>query len=342
MASSKLTGKALTRGKRNTSLLSGLVTRARSYGEAAKAPNTRRAYASDWQHFTAWCNAKDLDALPASPGTIALYLTDHAGALKVPTLGRRLAAIRAAHLYAGHPLDLSEHGFREVWAGIRREHATRPSKKRALVTADLRRIVSALPDNLIGTRDRALLLVGFASALRRSELASLVVGDGPGHHVSFTDDGLLIELGRSKSDQEGKGAVIAVPFGSQVTTCPIRSLRAWLAEAGIEQGPVFRPITRHGRIGTDAMTGHGIALAVKRAVYRAELATGHSEAEAMASAATVAGHSLRAGFVTAADAAGAPISKIMEQARHARFETTRGYVREADAFRDNAGGYLGL
>ncbi len=90
------------------------------------------------------------------------------------------------------------------------------------------------------------------------------------------------------------------------------------------------------------MTGHGIALAIKRAVYRAELATGHGEAEAMASAATVAGHSLRAGFVTAADAAGAPISKIMEQARHARFETTRGYVREADAFRDNAAGYLGL
>ena len=94
--------------------------------------------------------------------------------------------------------------------------------------------------------------------------------------------------------------------------------------------------------GADAMTGHGIALAIKRAVFRAELATGHSMTEAMASAATVAGHSLRAGFVTAADAAGAPISKIMEQARHARFETTRGYVREADAFRDNAAGYLGL
>ena len=93
MASSKSTGKALTRGKRSTSLLSGIVARARSYGEAVEAPNTRRAYASDWQHFTAWCNGKDLDALPASPGTVALYLTDHAGILKVPTLGRRLASI---------------------------------------------------------------------------------------------------------------------------------------------------------------------------------------------------------------------------------------------------------
>ncbi len=324
------------------STLPAIVEKARAYGEAAKAPNTRRAYAADWHHFASWCDGHGLSSLPASPGTIAAYLTAHAEALKVSTLGRRLAAIRAAHQHARLPLDLTGQAFKDVWAGIRRERGTRPIKKRALVTADLRKAVAELPASTIGVRDRALLLVGFASALRRSELASLVVGDGVGHRVSFTDDGLLIELGRSKSDQESKGAVIAVPFGSRVTTCPVRALRAWLAEAGIEHGPVFRPITRHGHIGADAMTGHGVALAVKRAVFRAELATGHSIAEAMASAATVAGHSLRAGFVTAADAAGAPISKIMEQARHARFETTRGYVREADAFRDNAAGYLGL
>ena len=106
--------------------------------------------------------------------------------------------------------------------------------------------------------------------------------------------------------------------------------------------PPLRHVSRHGHIGNTAITGHEIALAIKNAVYRAAIADGHDDATAKATAATVGGHSLRAGFVTAADAAGAPISKIMEQARHARFETTRGYIREADAFRDNAASYLGL
>ena len=322
--------------------LASIVEKARAYGEAAKAPNTRRAYASDWQHFAAWCNEHGLASLPAPNGTVAAYLTAHAEVLKVSTLGRRLAAIRAAHLYAGKTLDLTGQAFRDVWAGIRREHGTRPARKRPLVTADLRSVIAALPDNLLGMRDRALLLIGFASALRRSELASLVIGDCPGHRVAFTDNGLLIELGRSKSDQEGSGLIIGIPFGSRVLTCPVRALRAWVEAAGITSGPVFRGVSRHGHIGSAAITGHGIALAVKQAVYRAALADGHDEAAASAIAATVGGHSLRAGFITAADAAGAPISKIMEQARHARFETTRGYIREADAFRDNAASYLGL
>jgi integrase len=280
--------------------------------------------------------------VPASPGTIAAYLTDHAEALRVSTLGRRLAAIRAAHSHAGLSVNLAAQAFRDVWAGIRRQRGTRPNKKRALVTADLRKAVAALPDSLIGIRDRALLLVGFASALRRSELANLVVGGSPGHRVTFTDNGLLIELGRSKADQEGKGGVIGVPFGSHAETCPVRAMRAWLEAAGITGGPVFRSISRHGRIGATPIAGKVIALAVKRAVFRSALADGHDKRTAYALADTVGGHSLRAGFVTAADAAGAPISKVMEQARHASFETTRGYIREADAFRGNAASYLGL
>ena len=216
--------------------LASIIEKARAYGEAAKAPNTRRAYASDWQHFVAWCNEHGLTSLPAPTGTVAAYLTAHADTLKVSTLGRRLAAIRAAHLYAGKTLDLTSQAFRDVWAGIRREHGTRPIRKRALVTADLRSVIAALPDNLLGKRDRALLLIGFASAMRRSELASLVIGDCPGHRVTFTDNGLLIELGRSKSDQEGSGVIIGVPFGSRVLTCPVRALRAWLEAACITSG----------------------------------------------------------------------------------------------------------
>lgn len=178
--------------------------------------------------------------------------------------------------------------------------------------------------------------------MRRSELANIVIGDCPGHRVRFTDNGLLIELGQSKSDQEGNGGVIGVPFGSHAETCPVRALRAWLDISGIPSGPVFRRITRHGHIGDAPMTGHGIALVVKRAVFRSALAEGLTLKDAYALADTVGGHSLRAGFVTAADAAGAPIAKVMEQARHARFETTFGYIREADAFRGNAASYLGL
>jgi site-specific recombinase XerD len=323
------------------STLPEIVERARDYGKAAKADNTRRAYASDWEHFAAWCGGHGLEPLPASPGTVAAYLTDHAGSLKVSTLGRRLAAIRSAHQQAGTTLNLDSQAFKDVWKGIRREHQTRPNKKRALVTADLRKTVTALPESIIGIRDRALLLVGFASALRRSELAALVIGDG-GHSVTFTDNGLLIELGKSKTDQEAQGVIIGVPFGSHAETCPVRALKAWLEVAGIEQGCIFRPVTRHGHIGNHAMSTSAIATAIKRAVFRSALAEGLSQKDAYALADTVAGHSLRAGFITAADAAGAPISKIMEQARHARFETTRGYIRKADAFRGNAASYLGL
>ena len=168
------------------------------------------------------------------------------------------------------------------------------------------------------------------------------MGEASGHRVRFTDNGLLIELGRSKSDQEGDGAVIGVPFGSHAETCPVRALRAWLDVAGITSGRVFRPVTRHGHIGADAMSPHAIAIAVKRAVFRSALAEGYSKKDAYSLADTVGGHSLRAGFVTATDAAGAPIAKVMEQARHARFETTRGYIREVDVFRGNAASYLGL
>ena len=322
--------------------LANLVDKAKAYGEAATAANTRRAYGSDWRHFASWCDGHGVSPLPATPGTVAGYLADQAGTLKVSTLGRRLAAIRAVHLYSGQPIDLTARAFRDVWTGIRRTHGGQQTKKRALLTADLRKAVAILPDSVIGIRDRALLLIGFASAMRRSELQAIVVGSKPGHRVRFTDNGLVIEIGRSKSDQEGKGAVIGIPFGSHAETCPVRALRAWLDASGITSGPVFRSVTRHGHINKSAMTGHGIALAVKRAVFRTALADGYDKKAAYTLADTVGGHSLRAGFVTSADAAGVPIAKVMEQARHVRFETTRGYIREADAFRDNAASYLGL
>ena len=156
-------------------LVAEMAEKAADYAEAAKASNTRRAYRSDWQAFEAWCAGKGVIAMPTAADTVLAYLIDHAGQLKVATLSRRLSAIREAHFYAGHPLDTSGVAFRDVWRGIRRTHAAPQVQKAPLLTAQLRRTVGALPDTNAGRRDRALLLVGFGAALRRSELAALEV-----------------------------------------------------------------------------------------------------------------------------------------------------------------------
>ena len=208
-------------------LVAEMAEKAAGYAEAAKASNTRRAYRSDWQAFEAWCAGKGVVAMPTAADTVLAYLIDHAGQLKVATLSRRLSAIREAHLYAGHPLDTSGVAFRDVWRGIRRTHAAPQVQKAPLLTAQLRRTVGTLPDTNAGRRDRALLLVGFGAALRRSELAALeVCSNGGASWIEETPDGLTIHLGASKTDQEGEGDLIGVPYGANVETCPVRAYKA--------------------------------------------------------------------------------------------------------------------
>jgi integrase len=182
------------------------------------------------------------------------------------------------------------------------------------------------PDNLRGIRDRALLLVGFAGAFRRSELVALDVAD-----VALTPEGLLLTLRRSKTDQEGAGRQVAIPFGSRAETCPVRALRAWLDATAITEGPVFRWV--HGRRSVSSMrlTGQSIALVVKKYAAAAGL-----------NVADFSGHSLRAGFVTSAARAGEPERRIMRQTGHKSIEMVLRYVRQANAFTDNAALSLGL
>ena len=191
---------------------SGLAARAAAYAEASLASSTRRAYDSSWRTFASWCGGQHVCALPATPETLAAFLTDIAPGAKVATLSRHIAGIRRAHQAAGfqfpdHPkLD-------KIWGGIRREHGAAPNQKRALVTADLRRVIGRLPIGVAGVRDKALLLLGFAAALRRSELAALELGDTAVNRCNFVAGGLEIRLGRSKTDQESHGQVVAVPHG---------------------------------------------------------------------------------------------------------------------------------
>jgi integrase len=235
------------------------------------------------------------------------------------TIGRRVAAIRYAHKLAGLPLPTDDERVRATMRGIRRSLGTAGAKK---TPATVERIIAMAPiasERLADIRDRALLLFGFASAMRRSELAALDFED-----IEETADGLRVTIRRSKTDQEGHGHVIAIPRG--VIACPVAALKAWLAAAGITAGPMFRPIAKGGRVQAMRLTDRSVADIVKVHARRAGL-----------DPKLFAGHSLRSGFLNSAAARGASIFKMADQSRHKSTDTLRGYVRDAEIFKDHAG-----
>jgi len=266
--------------------------------------------------------------LPATQETVALYLTDRAATLKTSSLARRLTTINRAHQAAGQPSPATMQNaiVSEVWKGIKRKKGTARHGKKPFLTPDLRRIVAELPQDLRGLRDRALLLAGFAGGFRRSEVATLRVED-----LETTQDGLIVRLGKSKTDQEGQGRQVALPYGSDPRTCPVCAIRAWLDQAGITAGPLFRAVDRHGLVSGRALHADSVAYLVKRAAGRAGLET-----------VEYAGHSLRAGLATQAAMNGASELAIMKQTGHRSLATVRKYIREGSLFRDNAATKLGL
>lgn len=309
--------------------LARLADKAREYIGCSRSENTLRAYRGDWRHFCAWCEGRGLVAMPAAPETVALYLADHAegeGALSVGTLQRRLASIAVAHQAAGHDDPTKGAAVKNVWKGIRRAKGTAPKGKAPVLTADLRRMVEELPEGILGTRDRALLLLGFAGGFRRSELVGLDRAD-----VAITVEGAVVTIRRSKTDQEGEGRKVGIPYGSNPDTCPVRALAAWVDAAGIEDGPLFRPVNRHGQVGAGRLSGYAVALVVKRYAEKAGL-----------DAARYAGHSLRAGLATSAANAGASERSIMAQTGHRSAAMVRRYIRDGSLFRENAAATVGL
>jgi site-specific recombinase XerD len=308
--------------------LQHLADAAQAYIQAAKAPATLRAYRSDWRHFADWCRGKGLSALPAQPHTVALYLSEASRSLRPGTLNRRLTSINKVHRAAGlaAPALADDLVVGETLKGIRRVHGTEQAAKQPLFTDELRRMVAALPGGLIGLRDRAILLLGFAGAFRRSELARLETRE-----FRETGEGLVVRVSRSKTDQEARGREVAIPYGSDEATCPVRAWRAWMEAAGLEDGPLFRRIDRHAHINARALHKDSIGQIVKRAARAAGL-----------DPKLYAGHSLRAGFCTQAYMNGAREFDIMRQTGHRSLETLRKYIRGRGLFRDNAAGKLGL
>ncbi|WHO22644.1 site-specific integrase [Agrobacterium tumefaciens] len=295
------------------------------YGRAALSSNTMRAYKSDWQDFQGWCADRGRAHLPANAATVANYASSLADAgKKVPTIARKLAAIRFFHRGAGLDNPTDNAGVAAILKGIRRTVGT-AARQKAPATVDVIHAMLARinADSLQGKRDRALLLLGFAGAFRRSELVSITVED-----LTFSEEGVDVFLAKSKTDQEAKGQSVAVLNGKALR--PADRLKEWLTASGITSGPIFRRFKRGDRLTDETLTDQAVALIVKK----------YADAAGF-DVSSLSGHSLRAGFVTSAAENRASISRIMEVTRHRDPRTVETYVRRADRFKDHAGdGFL--
>ncbi len=296
-----------------------IIAAVQRFVAAARAPSTRRAYERILWDYAQWTLHERLTW--SHHDTVAAYLATRADAGRSPsTIEQDLAALCRWFEHQALPAPRKAPLVAEVVAGVRRLKGVAPRQVAPLLPEDLEAVVAALPDGLAGARDRALLLLGFAGAFRRSELAALQVED-----LERAPGGLRVTIRRSKTDQEAAGAVIGIPYGARPETCPVVAVDVWQNEARISRGALFRYVTRHGYVGDDALNPGSIARIVKRAAAAAGI---DSE--------TVSGHSLRAGFVTAACAARRRLEDIMRQTRHRKLETLLEYVRKGGVFEDNA------
>lgn len=299
------------------------VNAAAGYARAAKAAATKRAYGADFEMFRGWCARRNASALPASPDAVAAFLAYEAGrGCRPSSIGRRVAAIRYAHKLAGLAPPTDDERVRATMRGIRRSLGAAPSRKAAATADKIMAMAPIAKQHLADIRDRALLLIGFAGAFRRSELVALDVED-----VQETTEGLRVTIRHSKTDQERRGQVIAIPRGA--IACPVAALTAWIGAAGITRGPLFRPFAKGGRIQNARLTDRSVASIIKVHAARAGL-----------DPAQFSGHSLRSGFLTSAAARGASIFRMADQSRHKSMDVLRGYVQSAEIFKDHPGAGL--
>jgi integrase len=282
------------------------------------AANTRRAYLSDLAHFEGWGGR-----IPADDTLVASYLAANAETLSVATLVRRLSSISKAHAARGVLNPVRAELVRATLRGIKRRRGSAQREAKPLLKDDLFAILDAVGDTLKDARDRALLLIGFAGGFRRSELVAIDIGA-----IEFVRQGAIITVPRSKTDQLGAGRKVGIPLG-RTRHCPVGALEGWNTRAGLSAGPVFRPLSRHGRIIGTRLSGEAVSLIIKERVAAAGIdPTGYS------------GHSLRAGLATSAAQAGVPVFKIKAQTGHASYAMVCRYIRNSDLFTANAVGAL--
>lgn len=318
--------------------LTSLAERARGYVEAASSANTRKAYASDWKHFAAWCRRSNLAPLPPHPQTVGLYITACASgtaergtkANSVSTIERRLSSLSWNYAQRGLSLDRKDRHIATVMAGIRNSHARPPVQKEAVMAEDIIAMVETLNrGSLRGLRDRAMLLIGFAGGLRRSEIVGLDLKadqteDGRGW-IEILDKGMLLTLRGKTGWRE-----VEVGRGSSDATCPVVAIETWIKFAKLAHGPLFRRVTGQGKaVGPERLNDKEVARLVKRAAMAAGVRGDLSEIER---AFKFSGHSLRAGLASSAEV---DERYVQKQLGHASAEMTRRYQRRRDRFRVN-------
>jgi len=280
------------------------------YTDAAQSKATKRSYSEDVRHFKLHGGT-----IPASPAMVAEYLATFAGSLAVATLQHRLIAIHRAHIDIGLPSPIMDRRVKQTMQGIRRTFGTTQRRVTALMKDDLLEMMVHVEKEkpMRAARDKAILLVGFAGAFRRSELVALQCED-----ITRYDGGMELLLRRSKTDQEGAGRTVVIPY-AKGSRCPVKALTQWLELAGISEGPLFRQISRHDKlVGEKALTPQSVALVVKSAVRKM---SGDGAAK------DFAGHSLRAGYCTEAATVGLQPYQIREQTGHKSDTTLARYIR---------------
>jgi integrase len=318
-----------TRAIRRRARVPSLSPEAAAYAAEAYAPTTIAAYEADCAHFEQWCKAEGRVALPADLDTITSYIVAHGKLLGRATLARRLVGIGFAHRVAGYAWVGTHPLVKATLRGVLRKHGKPARQSAALMTEEVRALVATCDGSLTGLRDRALLLVGYAGGLRRSELVAI-----ERHDIEDVPGGVRIRIRRSKTDPTAEGAMIGLVVGEHRETCPVRALRAWIEASETDVGPVFRKVSRSGRVDFNGLTPGAVRRILLRRAALAGLDVADSE--------RLSPHGLRAGFITQAHLNGASEDAIMAQARHRDWRTTRRYIRQAKVVTETPAKRLGL
>ncbi|MDA8232760.1 MAG: site-specific integrase [Magnetospirillum sp.] len=302
--------------------LAALLVQAKEFQQASRAPSTRRGYSGDFRQFRSWCEMHDCSALPATVETVMAYFTAKVRkGWKVATIIRTRSAIAKAHDLAELPSPTRSAAVAELVAGIKRTIGSEPKRKLALATVDLRAMIESLPTRgaLRAKRDKAILLLGFAGALRRSEICGLTVDD-----LIWSEKGLVLRIRGAKGDRENAGQRVAVPRGRSGDVCPVAAVREWLAAASIDKGPVFRPLVFDDEVENGPLAPQMVGALVKKAGKAIGL-----DPKALG------GHSLRRGMATEAARRQVPLVRLRQHLRHKSVAATMPYIEDEEAFANN-------